>query len=264
MAAVEGSLIENVDEIVDLSRDQFFAGPRLTFDQDREVSRDHAFDPLAEAEDTGARFDQRRGAVRRANPGPCSISTRSVASCAPIGRSTRRSSDGRREGKPHTPFCVFDLMKRLPLLLAVLALAAPAAAQQRGAASRAGYFATPWAPQQPTIRVGIDQDGVVAAASAFLGRPADRGGLQLEAVLHGDRWMQLPLVLHVDYYKGRGRMLYFTLGPALVIDLREKDGQRASAGLSAGGGYEHRWFVLDGRYTSGKNALAITAGVRFH
>lgn len=136
-------------------------------------------------------------------------------------------------------------MKNLRLLLATLAIATPAAAQQ------------------PTIRAGVDQDGFVAAASAFLGPPADRGGLQLEAAVHGDRWMQVPLVLHADFYKGRGRMLYFAVGPALVIDLREKDGKRASAALSAGGGYEHGRFVLDARYTSGKSAFAITAGMRF-
>lgn len=155
-------------------------------------------------------------------------------------------------------------MKKLPLLLAILAGATPAAAQQptaRGGAQ--GYFARAWAPQQPGIRAGVDQDGFVAAVSMFLGRPADRGGLQLEAALHGDRWMQLPLVIHGDFYKSRRKMAYFAIGPALVIDLREKDGQRASAALSAGMGYEHGRVVLDGRYTSGKNVFAITAGVSF-
>lgn len=58
-------------------------------------------------------------------------------------------------------------------------------------------------------------------------------------------------------------MVYVTLGPALVIDLREKDGKRASAALSAGVGYEQRRFIVDARYTSGKNAFAVTAGLRF-
>lgn len=57
-------------------------------------------------------------------------------------------------------------------------------------------------------------------------------------------------------------MVYVTLGPALVIDLREKDGKRASAALSAGVGYEQRRFIVDARYTSGKNAFAVTAGLR--
>lgn len=154
-------------------------------------------------------------------------------------------------------------MKKLPFLLAFLALGAPAAAQQRDAATGAPNFASAWLPQQPTIRAGVDQDGFVAAAAVFLGRSADRGGLQLEAALHGDRWMQVPLVLHVDYYKSSGRMLYFSVGPALVIDLDEEDGKRVSAGLSVGGGYEHNRFVLDARYISGKNAFAVTVGVRF-
>jgi len=136
-------------------------------------------------------------------------------------------------------------MKELPLLLAILAVATPAAAQQ------------------PTIRAGADQDGFVAAASTFLGRPADRGGLQLEAALHGDRWMQGPIVLHADVYKGRGKMRDFAAGPALVVDLREKDGKRVSAALSAGGGYAHGPLVLDARYTSGKGTFAVTAGVMF-
>ena len=152
------------------------------------------------------------------------------------------------------------------LLLLILATAAPAAAQQstiRAGDSQDRSRAAAWAPQQPTIRAGADQDGLVAAASVFLGRPADRGGLQLETAVHGDRWMEVPLVLHADFYKSRGRMLYFAVGPALVIDLREKDGKRASAALSAGGGYERGRFVMDARYTSGKNAFAVTAGVTF-
>lgn len=136
---------------------------------------------------------------------------------------------------------------RTPLsVLLIVAVAVPAGAQQR------------------SVRAGADNNGPVVAASTFVGRPADRGGFQLEMALHGDQWFQAPVILHGDYYKSRGKMLYLAIGPAAIVNLRRDEGERrVSLALSAGGGYEQGRFIIDARYTSGMNVVSVTAGVRF-
>ena len=57
---------------MNLTGDQFLAGPRLSLDQDREVGRRDTLDPLAHPPDPGPRSDQRRGAIRFADLRPAS------------------------------------------------------------------------------------------------------------------------------------------------------------------------------------------------
>jgi hypothetical protein len=59
-------------QIVDLARDQLLACPRLAFDQDGEIRRGDALDPLADPADPGTRPDQRRGAIRLPDLRPAS------------------------------------------------------------------------------------------------------------------------------------------------------------------------------------------------
>ena len=172
--------------------------------------------------------------------------------------------------------------------------------------------------QETTLKGGIssaalsfDRDASPAGAErragwlagvAILVLPADRGGWQLDLllvqkgaknVLRRDDaiellYLEVPVLLHMDYWQRGDRAAYFTFGPSVAFNLTGSyvdDGQsedigddiaRTDFGLNVGTGVELGRLVVEARYTWGfrkvfdvdgagfKNrSLALTAGIRF-
>jgi hypothetical protein len=140
------------------------------------------------------------------------------------------------------------------------------------------------------------------AGAAMLLLPADRGGWQLDLLLvqkgaknilrRDDEvrllYLEIPLLLHLDYWQRGDRAAYVTVGPSVAFNLQASymddgqiedigdDIQGRDFGLNLGTGVEFGPLVVEARYTWGvrkvfavddvdfkNHSLALTAGIRF-
>ena len=157
-------------------------------------------------------------------------------------------------------------------------------------------------PDSPTLPGGSWRPGVIAGIS-FMPRPSNRGGIQIEALIRqgGVRnllrqddairvtYLDIPVLLHVDVFRGSSTSVFLVGGPALAVNLQasyEDDGVTESVKddiepidvlLVVGGGVEVGRMTFEARYNWGlrtafhdselqgtfKNqSFAIMAGVR--
>ena len=157
-------------------------------------------------------------------------------------------------------------------------------------------------PGSPTLPGGNWRPGVIAGVS-FMPQPSKRGGIQIEGLIRqgGVRnllrlddairvtYLDIPVLLHVDVFRGTNHSLFFVGGPALAVNLQasyETDGVTESVKddtepidvlLIAGGGVESGRLTFEARYTWGlrsafhdselegafrNQSFAIMAGVR--
>jgi hypothetical protein len=171
--------------------------------------------------------------------------------------------------------------------------------------------------QETTLKVGVASStfaaegrenvdstggrGLVAGASFFL-TAADVGGWQLEALViqkrarnllrQGDEirltYLELPVVLHADFWQQDDNGAYFAIGPSVAVRLQANyldetgvsedigdDVAGVDVGLHFAGGIELGALVIDARYILGlrsafvddgrpfrNRTFAVTAGVR--
>jgi hypothetical protein len=112
---------------------------------------------------------------------------------------------------------------------------------------------------------------------SFLVAPVDRGGWQVEVLVHqkgarhllrvDDRlrltYIEVPVLMHMDFYQRDPRALFFVIGVAPAVNIRawyEDEGvekrvtddiEGFDVGLVVGGGVELRHLTLEARYTWG-------------
>jgi Outer membrane protein beta-barrel domain len=188
-------------------------------------------------------------------------------------------------------------------LLAVFGFATPARAQDiKAGFSMATIHFSPESGS-PELSSTEQLTGFVGGVSFFLTR-SRRGGWQIEALLHqkGARnllriddklrltYLEVPVLLHGDFYQRGPRALFFVAGPAFAVNTSASytdDGESEDVtddiedfdiGLVVGGGVELRRLTVEARYTWGlrsafqdgdlegsfKNrAFSMTVGYRF-
>ncbi|HYN06386.1 MAG TPA: porin family protein [Vicinamibacterales bacterium] len=188
-------------------------------------------------------------------------------------------------------------------LFAVLGFATPARAQELKAGFSMATIRFSPESGSPELSSTEQLTGFVGGVSFFLTR-SRLGGWQIEALLHqkgarnllriDDRlrltYLEVPVLLHGDFYQLGPRALFFVAGPAFAFNTHASytdEGEKEDVkddiedfdiGLVVGGGVELRRLTVEARYTWGlrrafqdgdlegsfKNrAFSVTVGYRF-
>ena len=161
-------------------------------------------------------------------------------------------------------------------LLVVLLSATPTRAQEvKGGFSMATIHFSPESGS-PELSSTKSLTGFVGGVS-FLAMAVDRGGWQVEVLVHqkgarnllrvDDRlrltYLEVPVLMHMDFYQRDPRALFFVVGVAPAVKVRawyEDEGVEKSVtddiedfdvGLVAGAGVDLRHLTLEARYTWG-------------